>query len=88
MKTKLISLKNTFSPKNVETKLAIVASIATVSASSHAALDQAVVDTVVAAILSDWAIALAAGFAIFAVVKAGKVGFGLLAGMLSKGARS
>lgn len=55
--------------------------------SANAALDQTQVDSIVAEVLADAAIAVTAGFAIFGFVKAASAGFGLLASFVSKGAR-
>lgn len=51
------------------------------------ALTQDQADTLVTSILAAAAIAIAAGYSVFAVVKAAKVGISLLGSFLSKGAR-
>mgnify|MGYP005988714187 CR=1 FL=1 len=68
-------------------KTSIVTGSVVAMGSANAALIQTDVDAIVTGVLADVAIAVAAGFAIFGVVKASAVGFGLLASFISKGAR-
>lgn len=65
--------------------VAVTGAVATVSTSANAALDQAVVDSIVAGVTSDAGIAIAAGFAILAVVLGGRVGFGLVRSFITAG---
>ena len=58
----------------------------TVATSAHAALDAAVVTAVQTEVLADVGTAVAAGFAIMAVVLASAVGMSLLGRFISKGA--
>lgn len=52
------------------------------------AIDQATADTVVAAVLAGTAISIAAGYAVFVVIKAAKIGIMVLSSFLSRGARA
>ncbi|WP_346338796.1 hypothetical protein [Vibrio parahaemolyticus] len=64
----------------------VTAAVAMVSSSAHAAIDQAVVDAIVAGVTADAGIAIAAGFSILAVVLGGRVGFGLVKSFIAAGA--
>ncbi len=59
---------------------------ATLSASAHAALDSALVDTVKSGVIADAGTATSAGFAVMAVVLGASVGMSLLGRFISKGA--
>lgn len=60
--------------------------LATVASSAHAALDAAIVTSIQTEVLGDVDLAVAAGFAIMAVVLAASVGMSLLGRFISKGA--
>jgi hypothetical protein len=62
------------------------AGIATVGGSAHAALDSAAITAIQTEVLADVALAVAAGFAILAVVLASNVGMSLLSRFINKGA--
>lgn len=57
------------------------------ASSANAAIVQADADAVVAEVLGDLTIAVAAGFAIFGTATAAKAGFGMLSRFIGKGAR-
>jgi hypothetical protein len=75
-----------FNAKGKSAKAGLTVGLLALSGSAMA-LDQAQADTIVTAVLAAAAIAIAAGYAIFAVVKGAKVGMALLSAMVSKGAR-
>ncbi|WP_217876711.1 hypothetical protein [Pseudoalteromonas shioyasakiensis] len=59
---------------------------AALSSSAHAALDAAQVTAIQTEVLGDVSTAVAAGFAVLAVVLASSIGFSLLGRFISKGA--
>lgn len=71
--------------KTVATSIAMGSTF--VAGSANAALDQTIVDGIVAVVTSDIAIALAAGFSILAVKLGGQVGMGLVKSFIMSGAR-
>ncbi|MBU2871530.1 hypothetical protein [Colwellia sp. E2M01] len=66
--------------------VAVVGASFAVVGSSHAALDSAQIDAIKAEVLADVTLAVAAGFAILAVVLASTVGMSLLSRFINKGA--
>lgn len=73
--------------KGLAIKSAVVTACFMACANANAALVQADADAVVAEVLADLAIAVAAGFAIFGTATAAKAGFGMLSRFIGKGAR-
>ena len=59
---------------------------AVLSSNAHAALDAATVTAIQTEVLGDVSTAVAAGFAVLAVVLASSIGFSLLGRFISKGA--
>jgi len=65
--------------------LTALAAGSVVTTSAHAAIDQTTVDGIVTGISADAGIAIAAGFAILAVVLGARVGFSLVKTFISAG---
>lgn len=78
------SRKFTISPKAL--LISIAATGAGLSTTASAALDEAAVTAIQTEVLADVSTAVAAGFAVLAVVLASSIGFSLLGRFISKGA--
>jgi hypothetical protein len=79
-------LVNFLSRNKTKTVASLTAVTALVSGSANAALDSTVITAIQTEVLGDVGLAVAAGFAILAVVLASSVGMSLLSRFINKGA--
>ncbi len=86
-KNKVQLFKESMMSKGTAIKASVTVAAFTLATSANAAIVQADADAVVAEVLADLAIAVAAGFAIFGTATAAKAGFGMLSRFIGKGAR-
>ena len=86
-KNKVQVLKEKMMSKGTAIKASVVTGCFMMACNANAAIVQADADAVVAEVLADLAIAVAAGFAIFGTATAAKAGFGMLSRFIGKGAR-